>query len=320
MSLKNRVLIYNKMNYHYDILESVVTKFPIKFNDATVFYILTKTNKEYEKYIETNTKINILKPDFKCCGNNLWTDCCSGHGTGYLMEYPLHEIESEYDYIINMGVYPQESNKLIKPNDKKYFYVTHRTGTKIDSYENVYSLTPLCNTPRWFVPTVYPYSSEKQLPDLEIGVPTFIVQGKLDTRRRNYGSLIKLLEKTEHLNYKIKIIGSDFGVPPKFSLPHELVDNNKIEIKKKLDFENYHRELLDADVLLPLIDDSFNHPYYTSSYTSSIGYGLGYDLMFVCHKKLGEIYRGVIPPNKIIEYTDCANFIEKIVLFINNFN
>ena len=76
--------------------------------------------------------------------------------------------------------------------------------------------------------------------------------------------------------------------------------SDKIILKRNLNFQDYHREFLDCYGIIPLISKEENASYYKNKLTSSINYGLAYDLWFLIDKDLQEIYN--LKKSKI--YTD----------------
>lgn len=65
---------------------------------------------------------------------------------------------------------------------------------------------------------------------------------------------------------------------------------SRINFCANLEFIQYHLAFANVDVLCPLVDDTFKHDYFTDKLTSSVSYGMGYNLYFVCHEKLQSIY------------------------------
>jgi len=115
-------------------------------------------------------------------------------------------------------------------------------------------------------------------------IPVYIIQGNMDSARRDY-DLLEAILKTEfkHL-YAIKIIG-DGKLDERFSKY-----SDSLIVKTNLNYCDYHRELLDGYCILPLISKEKQHEYYHTKFVSSIHYGLAYDLHFLLDNELQDIY------------------------------
>ena len=130
--------------------------------------------------------------------------------------------------------------------------------------------------------TELPFKNEKQNSEN----PIFIIQGEL--KRRNWNLVKKILERKYDTDFKIKIVGK--GEIPKVLEDLLYTYSDKIILKRNLNFQDYHREFLDCYGIIPLISKEENASYYKNKLTSSINYGLAYDLWFLIDKDLQEIY------------------------------
>ena len=261
-----KILIFNPHDFHYEIIESVlfyIDKFINNINKNTISFVLSiyKNNKSFINYIkEKYNNLSIINKNENC----------------------------SYDYKINISIYPKDIEKIKK--SKNIFYISHRVDSIFDKFDNVFYLTPLNNSKKYIIPNILPYQDLK----INKNQPIFIVQGNIDIKRKNYKSLIPILEKFKDIDFKIKILGRG-------KIPNELKKyNNKLIFKRYYRFKDYHKEFLDTFCILPLIDESFEHNYFNNTLTSSISYGLGYNLLFLCHYKLKDIYR----LKKYVSYTD----------------
>ena len=104
-------------------------------------------------------------------------------------------------------------------------------------------------------------------------------------------------------------------------IPNELKKyNDKLIFKRYYRFVDFHKEFLDTFCILPLIDDSFQHNYFNNTLTSSISYGLGYNLLFLCHTKLKNIYKLKKCINYDLNNSICKQFYNCLLYFKNNIN
>ena len=119
----------------------------------------------------------------------------------------------------------------------------------------------------------------------QINIPVYVIQGTIDSGRRYFNLLNKILDQSYKYNFIIKLIGRG-------SLPNELNKHqDKIVLKNNLNFIDYHKEFLDAYCILPLICKKTHPMYYTTKLTSSINYARGYKLKCIIDEDLQEIYK-----------------------------
>jgi hypothetical protein len=114
-------------------------------------------------------------------------------------------------------------------------------------------------------------------------IPIYIVQGNISAIRRDYNLLKKILDaKFEH-PFQIKLVGRGKLDDSFNKYPNLVVKNN-------LEFIEYHKEFQNAYGILPLISYASHPRYYTTALTSSINYGLAYNLVFITDERLINIY------------------------------
>ena len=275
-----KILIENLVNFHYEIIETIINKYDIllnivkKKNDIIILNIIK--NDSFISYILSKYK------NIKLCTID----------------------DFDYDYFINCTIYENNLNGIIK--DNKYIYIAHEITENLKKHENVYFLTPLCNTNKFFYADILPYSEQKK----KNKVPIFIIQGNLTDKKRNYKLLDNILnyqDKT-NLNYYIKIIGQG-------SLDSKYKNYKKLIIKENLEFKDYHNEFLDAYCIIPLITKESHSIYYKNKLTSSINYGKAYDLKFLIDKDLQDIYN----LTNVEIFINEIDFLKKFIKCINDF-
>ena len=211
--------------------------------------------------------------------NHSFTEYIKQHYPNIKLEIPV-----SYDYCIDCTIYPKDRNRII--NDGKHFYICHNIDHSIVS-PYVYYLTPLCNTDKYVICDTLPFNNQKKTSTM----PIYIIQGNITSRRRNFNLLQKILDCNTKYDYRIKVVGRG-------NLEERFLKYNKIILRNNLDFIDYHKEFIDAYCIIPLITKTSHRPYYKTKLTSSINYGLAYNLKFLADKPLQQIY----------SLTDCEIF------------
>lgn len=267
--MKTILLIENLVDYHYEIIESIIIKYNelLKLDDTSdiQIYLNIYDNKDYKSYITTKypePKIIIGKPK----SNNYYINC-----TFYAKHLP--------DLI----------NKNLQ-NSSTHYYISHNFDNNTVKYSNIYYLSPLSKTNRIITANILPFSDEKRGIDLSKKStetqPIFLIQGAINKHRRNL-ALIKKILSVSILDkpFKIKLLGKYNRLPPSI-----LQYKNKLIIKKNLNFIDYHKEILNCYAIIPAISKSKQPQYYTNKLTSSINYAIAYNLPCLIDSDLQEIY------------------------------
>jgi hypothetical protein len=198
----------------------------------------------------------------------------------------------EFKYEIYCTFYPDSPNNIYNFKSNQIF-ISHRYKPQIHDISNIYFLTALCNSDRYIIPSMLP-----SITKIKTSIPIFAVQGNITEARRNYRSLIPIFNEFKDIPFYIKFIGRGY-------LPHYLHEfKDKIIVENDLPFLKYHNAFYNVYNLLTLIDDTFKHTYYTENLTSSISYGIAYDIPFICSTKLKEIYS----LTKCLSYSSQAEF------------
>ncbi len=218
-------------------------------------------------------------------------------------KYGIEYVPSEQgDYSIKVYNTLVETD-LLRLNPKHY-YIAHDVKDTYSQFENVIYLCPFSPKNKWFLPSILPFSESKKQSD----TPIVCVQGNIRSKRRDFDILTRLLETYKDLNFKIKIIGK--GNLSDLLKKH----SHKIILRNNLDFQRYHKEFLDCSAIFPLVDPIDFPQYFTTKLTSSISYGVGYNLTFFCHQKLIDIYN----LKNAVGYTSGEDMIAKFPDFLKN--
>ena len=249
------ILITNPVDFHDEVIESVIVKYP-----------------EIIKQQPTCPRIYLHRPK-----NRRGDDF-----EQYISEkYPkiIFGIPSQYDYCINVSVYPN-GRYLIKPPDGVHYYISHEYDFKTPQPENIFYLSPAPNH-NHFSADIFPFADEKTTSS----VPIYAIQGNLNHNRRNLDLLLKILSHQHPYDYKIKMIGK--GTLPQLLNPYR--DN--IILKNNLSFMKFHKEFLDCYCILPLVLKKSHPQYYQKKITSSINYAKGYHLKCLIDEDLQSVYK-----------------------------
>lgn len=266
-----KLLINNPFNYHYEILESLVLLFPKLINKKfNVITLLIKPNKSFENYFKEKY------PNVTICYSTKNNYHYVLHASGYLKDIPS-KIEKNIYYIIHENL--------------DYYDLTK------EQLNQTISLTPLSKKSLLLQPYILPFHNVKTKSE----IPIFIIQGNFDDgnyihSRRNLDLLEDILAEDYQYDFKIKLLGRG-------NIPNYLKNHPKVSYYEDLNFEDFHKEFLDAYAIIPCIDKETHPQYYLNKYTSSISYGIGYDLYFLIDKDLNEIYH---PIKKVIYQDDIS--------------
>ena len=266
--------IVNDVNYHYEILESIMIKHKdIIKNDAKIIYLKKPMDANFcnyikQKYVSGSEKINTS------------------------FEFIIGTPKS-YDYCIDCTKYSWDCKDIVMKDPKKYFFISHNVCSEYNQMNNVFYLTPLGSLK---VSMIYPLMKKNEgyikadiLPfsdnKIKSDIPIYIIQGNIGCNlRRDHNLITMILNNKYKHDFKIKMIGR--GKPdPKFEKYKD-----KLIIKPNLNFTDYHKEFLECYCILPLTTKKSKPQYYTNQLTSSINYAIGYNLKCILDRDLQDIY------------------------------
>ena len=249
--------IINYVNYHYEIIESIIVKYTeiIKTNKIDKIYLFVENNESFINYISNKYPLLIIN---------------------------TKKENNKYDFTINCTIYPKHYN-LIKDKDKNTnFYISHRVNEIFKNMNNIFYLTPLCKNKNFIYMDILPFSKEK----VKKNIPIYIIQGKKAIHRRSFKLLEKILQNKYNYEYKIKVIGRK-KLNEKFN---KYIIEGKLIDKTNLDFIEFHKEFCDCYAIIPLILKKNQPRYYERQITSSINYAKGYNLKCIIDKDSQDIY------------------------------
>jgi hypothetical protein len=155
-------------------------------------------------------------------------------------------------------------------------------------------------------------------------IPTFIIQGSLDmailNNTKNYSILNKILIGKYDKEFLIKIIGrSKLNREDILKYFENFIPNNEnlknIRVITNLNWEDYHKQFIDAYSIIPLVSKEKQGIYYSSKITSSVNYGKAYGLKFLVDQEFSDIY----DIENISYIYDNENIQNKFKLMIDDF-
>jgi hypothetical protein len=253
-----------------------------------ILFITNTVNFHYEVVINIIEKYDEIIQRKKSYKDQIYLSCYFEESfvTYVKCSYPniIFGVPKRYDYYINCTVYPKKFKQI---NDGRHFYICHEVFNTVS--KNVLFLTPLNNN-NHIVLDYLPFKETK----VDLSMPIYIIQGNLSDERRNFKLLKLLLEQTYEFDFKVKILGRG-KLNDRFN-KYE----NKLLLRYNLDFIDYHKEFLGCYSIIPLISKKTHPQYYTNKLTSSINYGLAYNLNFLLDRDLQDIYK----LNNAYVYTD----------------
>ena len=272
-----KLLIYNNVSFHYEIIESVI----IKYREILNIY----------EENDIDIYLHVL-------GNNIFVNYIKN-------KYPkiIFEKIDNYDYYINCTIYDNDFNNLKLDTNKRF--ISHEITERLKNHPNVVFLTPL-SIKNYFMADILPFKNNKH----KHNIPIYIIQGSIE--RRNYNLLVKILEKKYNYNFLLKIVGFGNNFPNMLSRYKD-----KITFHTNLSFTDYHKQFLNVYCILPLVSKKFNPSYYKNKLTSSINYAIGYDLKCLIDKDLQNIYNLKNSEVYNDENDICASFEKTLIDFYN---
>lgn len=323
MTIINKVIIYNPVNYHYECIESVIHFLPqilrgrvfdpqleIILNICTqdagfIKYITTYTSRMISRYSLGSIKIIDVN------GNTV-----SGNTGNEQKQILIPSSESEARIVLTI---PSESEmKPISTYYEPYTYViSHYYFKSRPTIANIFYLAPHCGNPQqFFIPIVLPFSPESvshiPRPQLDGSRPlNLLVQGEIT--RRSIQELRILIDLVKISNKKL----TNAAHPPvnlyiltRYN-PIKSVKHPNIIFKINKDFWEFNQIASQCDIILPLVSKRGNLEYFKTKLTSSISYGLGYHMQFIIDADLAKIYN--LDITSCHTYSSSTEFRSKLI-------
>ena len=136
----------------------------------------------------------------------------------------------------------------------------------------------------------------RPLENIKFNTKLYLVQGNFEQARRDY-SLLNRITEVEG-DYKIMFLS--------YQTPDDAIINNpKIVVRTNLDDIEFHETCRNCHFIIPLISPEKTPQYFKDTLTSSVTIGMSYNLIFIAHEKVGELY-----PIVNISYIEDDSLIE----------
>jgi hypothetical protein len=246
-----KILILNTKNYHYEIIESIIQKYD-------QFTKIPKSEKDI-----VSLQIVPEKSFFSYISS----------------KYPAISINKslffEVDIIFNISIYDTDFEMIKRNKILNVIYICHEITPRMKELNNVFFACPFQNVP--YIPlTILPFQEKI----IKSSIPIYIIQG--DFSRRNLNLIDLICNIKTDFKFKIKLLGRGISnlVPIK----------DKLEIYENLPFIEYHKHFTNAYCLIPCVNKLQFPRYYKDKLTSSIHYGIGYNLHFLIEEELYSLY------------------------------
>ena len=316
-----RIIIHNPVWYHYECIESVIHYLPrilgARYQPSSPELVLNIVPEPgFIKYINTYKHKLMKRYGFSNIIINEITTTTGEYNT----TKPYFEQTGENDLQIVLTIPGDELADLSIFTRENTYYILHNyipwpiTGVHPD---NVFYLPPHCKTEtlNYFIPDILPFSSKSVSADCQTLVHTdstgddansesivILVQGSI--HRRDPRLLIELARSviTNTRPDKLIILTRSTNI--------RLPRHPRIRIIHKADFWDFHQAAAQCNIIATLVSLASHPKYYKSKLTSSISYGLGYNMRFLIDSKLAGIY-GLDSPSNII-YDNKKDFLGKI--------
>lgn len=292
----NKVIIYNPVNYHYECIESVIHFLPKILGNIQlgpqpdiILNILTG-DQGFIKYI-TNYTSRLME---RYSLGSIQIICVEDSNGQPQIILPSSAKEAR----IILTIPNEYAIKTINEHTQPWTYVIlHKYMHTRPKSPNIFYLAPHCGEPsQYFIPVILPFSAESvsyidRKPREESRSLNLLVQGSC--KRRDKKELQLLIDLVKIGNQKAK-----YANRPPINLyilttTKSVIFRNhpNIIVKVNTDFWEFNQIASQADIILPLVSPTRFKVYYVSALTSSISYGLGYQMKFIVDSKLADIYQ-----------------------------
>lgn len=321
----SRITIHNPVSCHYECIESVIHYLPqilgaryeseIHPQMASISLVLNIVPEPgFIKYITTYRDQMISRYGFADIIINLVQD------VGYNRNPDITQIVLPLepgDIRVFLTLPGCEFAKLEVFNWPNTYYILHNYRDDTLTPSNVFYLAPHCRSKlpnNYFIPDVLPGTAKSiSYPDRPRQVPIsegawILIQGRA-TRR--VLSQIKILIKFAMRKPPVD------GQPP-VNLVILTKSNNfilqnpppNIHIIINSDFWDFHQWVAKCNIIATLVNQQTHHTYYTRKLTSSISYGLAYQMRFLIDTALYNIYSDSL--NSCFTYGNHNDFIKAL--------
>lgn len=187
-------------------------------------------------------------------------------------------------------------NQILSSEYLQFFEVTHRKALTLSRHFSLFLKKHGLENTYIFPGYFHDNGIQNRRTD---PVPVFCVPGKVEFKRRNYGSVFSAAEKLNRQqpgkDFIVKLLGKNNSIEGGLLRLRKLLSSarNHFEIPgKEPVYNEFYNHLLESDFICPLIDRSNSrfHTYFLNTSSSSIPVGIGHNLIPILYKEFAELY------------------------------
>jgi len=213
----------------------------------------------------------------------------------------------DYEVVLNNSLYPGDKIQHLRPG-RRTLSVLHSLPAKPLDYKDFRSLrdpdhcilalgphmqTHLNDQLHAFSSSLTPPIFFGDTPSIHKERHRFLVQGTMERFRRNYGCLAFLINKFADSNssFEFTLMG-DGGTGVESWLAPQIRPQHQKRLRSLLNtgYERFLTEIRKVGWVMPCVDDTYKHGYFTRKITSSVMMAIGNCTPLLLHKKLADIY------------------------------
>jgi len=335
-----KVLIFENHPCHHECIPIWVKLFQdmgatvfVSYKNISPNFNIVSMLKKWFPSVKIQLKYNLDQYDF-VVNNTLY----SHNPIGYLPKMPVFpdkKVKTDRKLLPHPDPNVRKGNKSSKPKEldrsklrrikpNRVYSVLHKFGPFRNPeainhkkhwiislaphvHEKVQKLTSrsVCLLPIYFGPI-----RPQKFPVYDPTKVRFVIQGSVEFIRRNYKSMFDVISQCINKgkrNFEVLFIGKANGHnlrKIKQLVNKELRQNVKLIFN--CNYEQFIKHVRNQNWILPLVDSTFKHTYFTLKLTSSISMGVGNAIPLILHKQLADIYS--LTNEDCISYTDQSSF------------
>ena len=323
ISTISRITIHNPVSCHYECIESVIHYLPkilgtrygteIHPNIASISLVLNIVHEPgFIKYITTYRDQMINKYGFADIIINQVND------VGYNSNPDITQIvqpPATGEIRIFLTLPGCEVAKFEVFNWPNTYYILHNYREAILTPGNVFYLAPHCKAKlpnNYFIPDVLPFTAKSvSYPDRPRQVPInegawILIQGRANRRVFEQIKILIKFAMRQPINGKPPINLVILSKSNNFISQHP----PNIHLIINSDFWDFHQWAAKCNIIATLVSQQTHHTYYTRKLTSSISYGIAYQMHFLIDTALYNIYSDTL--SSCFTYDNRHNFIKTL--------
>jgi hypothetical protein len=305
------VFIENLKDYHYEVIESTILKYPLPWNkldcdtsNPVVFDVGLVLNGQHKfsgelegwmQYFHTQLQGKVVNRldgvqvrfgsifDFqtyaKVPAARIGVSCDSN-----IMQFKRWLRANPNRFCVLHGTCPTCSEKMLK--------------------EQTCHLNPM-HPNCFFMPSVFPQFEQQALNNNARNINACV-----SGTNRHHSMLVEALAILQPQGLKISILGRQRGTEKMYS-QHNV--SHYVQVVHEIDFYLFQKHIAQCDLLMPLVDPELNPGFFAGvtsmkKLTGSIAQAIGYKIPTVMHEELQRIYHDQLTA-PVEVYNDTSSFI-----------